>query len=106
VDAIRNKDGTYTCKEIWSTNEKSVGGFRLSMGNGLVYIYDRVVSCCKSKWYLTAIDFKTGETVYKKLVGTGIGYNNWQGSMWLHPKGGIAISTTIFGVVMIRDRTT
>jgi len=25
--------------------------------------------------------------------------------MWLHPKGGIAISTTIFGVVMIRDQS-
>jgi hypothetical protein len=106
VDAVKNKDGTYTCKEIWSTNEKSVGGFRLSMGNGLVYIYDRVLSGCKSKWYLTAIDFKTGETVYKKLIGTGIGYNNWQGSMWLHPNGGTAISTTIFGVVMVRDIVT
>jgi len=106
VDAIRNKDGSYTCKEIWSTKEKSVGGFRLSLGNGLVYIYDRVVGCCISKWYLTGIDFRTGETVYKKLVGTGIGYNNWQGSMWLHPNGGIAISTTIFGMVMIRDKAT
>ena len=103
VDAVRNKDGTYTCKEVWSTKEKSIGGFRLSLGNGLVYIYDRIVSCCNSKWYLTAIDFKTGETVYKKLTGTGIGYNNWQGSLFLHPKGGTAISTTIFGVVMIRD---
>jgi hypothetical protein len=104
VDCIRNKDGTYTCKEIWSTKEKSIGGFRLSLGNGLVYIYDRVLARCQSRWYLTAIDFKTGETVFKKLVGTGIGYNNWQGSLWLHPAGGTAISTTIFGVVMIKDK--
>ena len=105
VDAIRNPDGTYTCKEVWSTREKSVGGFRLSLGNGLVYIYDRVVSFCNSKWYLTGIDFRTGETVYKALTGTGMGYNNWQGSLFLHPDGGIALSTTIFGAVMLRDGT-
>lgn len=102
VDAKRHSDGTYTCEEIWTTKEKSIGGFRLSLGNGLVYIYDRVVARCKSKWYLTAIDFKSGETVYKQLTGTGIGYNNWQGSLFLHPEG-MAYSTTIFGLVMVRD---
>ncbi len=57
----------------------------------------------EEKWYFTALDFTTGETVYKKLTGTGLGYNNWQGSLFLHPDGGIAYSTTIFGLVMIRD---
>ena len=103
VDALRNRDGTYSCKEVWTTRDMSIGGFRLSLGNGLVYIYDRVVSCCNSKWYFTAIDFGTGATAFKQLTGTGIGYNNWQGSLFLHPEGGAAISTTIFGLVMIRD---
>jgi hypothetical protein len=103
VDAVRHSDGTYSCKEVWTTREKSIGGFRLSLGNGLVYIYDQILSRCNAKWYFTAIDFRTGETVYRKLTGTGMGYNNWQGSLFLHPDGGIAVSTTIFGVVMIRD---
>ncbi len=103
VDATRQSDGTYTCKEIWSSIEKSIGGFRLSLGNGLVYQYGRAGWGPNTKWYFIAIDFGTGETVYKALTGTGIGYNNWSGSLFLHPRGGIAYSTTIFGVVMMRD---
>ncbi|MEE8469826.1 MAG: hypothetical protein V3S51_00675, partial [Dehalococcoidia bacterium] len=102
VDATRLNDGTHSCEEIWTTSERSIGGFRLSLGNGLVYVYDRKASRLNTKWYFTAVDFKTGETVYKKLAGTGLGYNNWQGSLFLHPDG-MAYSTTIFGAVMIRD---
>jgi hypothetical protein len=107
VDATRHDDGTYSCEEIWASSEKSIGGFRLSFGNGLVYMYGKGESwvLTEEKWYLTALDFTTGETVYKKLTGTGLGYNNWQGSLFLHPDGGIAYSTTIFGLVMIRDST-
>ena len=105
VDATRHDDGTYSCEEIWASCEKSIGGFRLSLGNGLVYMYGKNESwpISEEKWYFTALDFTTGETVYRKLTGTGLGYNNWQGSLFLHPDGGIAYSTTIFGLVMIRD---
>jgi len=103
VDAVRNQDGTYTCKEVWASREESIGGFRLSLGSGLVYIYGKEGSWINEKWYLIAIDFVTGETVYKKLIGTGLGYNNWQGSLFLHPEG-MALSTTIFGAVMVRDK--
>ncbi|MCK5248167.1 hypothetical protein KAR02_14780, partial [Candidatus Bipolaricaulota bacterium] len=77
--------------------------FKLSLGNGLAYMYWRSESCPITSWYLTAIDFVTGNTVYMKLVGRGLGYNNWAGALFLHPDGGIAYSTTIFGLVMIRD---
>jgi hypothetical protein len=103
VDVVRHDDGTYACKEIWTSNEKSIGVFKLSLGSGLVYMYWRSEDCPITQWYLTAVDFATGETVYKKLVGTGLGYNNWAGALFLHPDGGIAYSTTIFGLVMIRD---
>jgi hypothetical protein len=73
------------------------------LGNGLVYIYRKIESCPTTQWYFTAIDFETGETVYRKRTGTGLGYNNWQASLFLHPDGGIAYSTTIFGLVMLRD---
>jgi hypothetical protein len=103
VDVTGHDDGTYSCEEKWASQEKSIGGFRLSFGNGLVYIYGKEGSVLNTKWYFTTLDFTTGETVYKKLTGTGLGYNNWQGSPFLHPDGGIAYSTTIFGLVMIRD---
>ena len=102
VDVTQHENGTYTCEEVWASQEKTIGGFRLSLGNGLVYIYGKEGSGPGTKWYLTAIDFATGSTVFRQLVGTGLGYNNWQGSLFLHPDG-MAISTTIFGAVMVKD---
>ena len=32
-----------------------------------------------------------------------MGYNNWSGSLFIGPQGGVAYSTTIFGMVMLRD---
>ncbi len=103
VDVVRNTDGSYTCEEIWTSDERGIGVFKLSLGNGLAYMYWRSENCAVTQWYLTAVDVSTGETAYKTLVGTGLGFNNWAGALFLHPDGGIAYSTTIFGLVMIRD---
>jgi hypothetical protein len=112
VDVTRQHDGTYRCREIWASQERSIGVFKLSFGSGLVYMYWRGESDPVtngylvgpiSKWYLTAVDFASGETVYKQLTGTGLGYNNWAGAIFLHPDGGMAYSTTIFGLVSVRD---
>ena len=103
VDVVRHEDGTYSCKEIWASPERGICVFKLSFGSGLVYTYWRSDDCPITTWYLTTVDFASGETVYKKRVGTGLGYNNWAGALFLHPDGGIAYSTTIFGLVMIRD---
>jgi len=103
IDVIRQENGSYRCEEVWSSDERSIGVFKLSLGNGLAYLYWRGEDCPIATWYLTAIDFETGETAYKQRVGTGLGYNNWAGALFLHPDGGIAYSTTIFGLVMIRD---
>ena len=80
-----------------------LGVFKLSLGNGLLYLYFREGSPFNTRWYFTALDVATGETVYKQLVGTGLGYNNWAASIFLHPDGGIAYSTTLFGLVMMQD---
>ena len=103
VDVTRHNDGTYSAEEIWTSNERSIGVFKLSLGNGLAYMYWRSESCPITQWYLTAVDFATGETVFKKHAGKGLGYNNWAGALFLHPDGEIAYSTTIFGLVMIYD---
>ena len=103
VDLTEYDGGSYGCEDIWTSDEKNIGVFKLSLGNGLVYLYFRDEASLSTKWYLTAVDFATGETVYKRLTGTGPRYNNWAGSLFLHPEGGIAYSTTIFGLVMIRD---
>jgi hypothetical protein len=103
VDVIQQDDGSIVCEQIWASDEKGIGVFKLSFGSGLAYMYWRSEPCPVTSWYLTAVDFATGDTVYKKRVGTGLGYNNWAGALFLHPDGGIVYSTTIFGLVMIRD---
>ena len=45
----------------------------------------------------------TGETAFQQRVGTGLGFNNWAGALFLHPEGGVAYSTTIFGMVRMAD---
>lgn len=104
IDVVRGDDGTYSCRDIWSSEEKSIGVFKLSLGNGLVYMYWRSETCPATQWILTAIDFETGETTYRQRMGRGLGFNNWAGALFLHPDGGIAYSTTLFGLVMIQDR--
>jgi len=103
VDIVRRDDGTYACEEVWSSDERSICVFKLSLGAGLAYLYWRSEDCPITTWYLTAIDFATGETVYKVRVGAGLGFNNWAGALFLHPDGAL-YSTTIFGLVRIEDR--
>ncbi len=104
VDLIRDQDESYRCEKIWASKEKSIGVFKMSLASGLIYMYWRSETCPVTSWYFTAVDFRSGETVYKRLTGTGLGYNNWAGASFIHPDGGIAYSTTIFGLVMMRDR--
>jgi len=103
VDARRRPDGSYACEEVWASDEKSIGVFKLSLGSGLAYMYGRDESSTATGWYFIAIDFRTGKTVYRKHTGRGVGYNNWAGALFLHPDGGVASSTTIFGLVSMRD---
>ncbi|MFC2030380.1 hypothetical protein ACFLWA_06595 [Chloroflexota bacterium] len=103
VDLVDAGDGATHCEEVWTSQEKGIGVFKLSLGNGLAYMYWRSEQGPGTRWYFTAVDFATGETVYKKLTGTGLGYNNWAGALFLHPDGGLAYSTTLFGLVAVRD---
>jgi len=103
VDAKRREDGGFLCREVWASDEKSIGVVKLSLGNGLAYMYLADDSETATGWYFTAIDFRSGETVYRKHTGLGHGFNNWQGALFLHPDSGAAYTTTIFGLVMMRD---
>jgi hypothetical protein len=105
VDAVRQADGSYRCQQVWASEEKSIGVFKLSLGNGLAYMYWRGEKGLITQWYLTAIDWRTGQTVLKQRTGAGLGYNNWASALFIHPDGGLAYSTTIFGLVAVRDGT-
>ena len=55
-------------------------------------------------WYLTALDFASGRTVYKRLGGEGLGFNNNYAPVTLGPDG-TAYVGTLGGLVALRDKT-
>ena len=103
IDLSRKQDGSYDWEHVWSSAQKSIGVFKLSLGDGFVYMYWRSESTPITTWFLTRVDFETGAIAGRTQIGTGLGFNNWAGALFLHPEGGAAYSTTIFGLVQVRD---
>lgn len=75
-----NQDGA-GCSRVWHNpiiSQTTVP--KLSQEHGLVYTYskDPSIGWGVDAYYLTALDFETGETIYQALMGTGVSYdNNW-----------------------------
>ena len=77
---------------------------KLSLANGLIYAYTKPKGPANTDaWYFTAIDFWTGETVYKRLTGTGSLYNAAQGVITLSPDGRAVYVGLMAGVVKMED---
>ncbi len=99
-----NADCT-ACSQVWESREASQTTVpKLSIGNGLVYLYTRSDDTLDSimAWYLTAIDFETGDTVYKIFTGTGMQYNNSYGPITIGPDG-TAYVGVFNGIIAVRD---
>jgi hypothetical protein len=67
------------CHSVWRNESESAPSVvpKLSLGNGLVYTYTKPADASGTDaWYLTAIDFRDGRTIFKRLAGTGLGFNN------------------------------
>jgi hypothetical protein len=78
---------------------------KLALSAGLVYTYTKDArSDGQDAWYLTALDFRTGDTVFKRLGGEGLGFNNNYAPITLGPDG-TAYLGVLGGVVRWRDAT-
>jgi hypothetical protein len=79
----------FRCRTAWTSNERAPSVVpKLSLDNGLVYTYTRPPrSDGIDAWYLTTLDFRTGRTVYRRLAGTGFGFNNNYAPVTLGPDG-------------------
>lgn len=84
---------------------------KLSLANGLVYTYTKPPDCCSptpnsplgaDPWYLTAINFRSGATVYSRLAGVGLGYNNNYAPVSLGPDGAAYVGA-LGGLIEFRD---
>jgi hypothetical protein len=90
------------CRVAWTSREIAPSVVpKLSLGAGLVYTYTKGTDS-HDPWYLTALDFRTGRTVYKALAGSGLGYNNNYAPITLGPDA-TAYVGTLGGLVAIRD---
>ena len=100
VDVNHKGDG---CRLVWHSDERAPSVVpKLSLGNGLVYVYTKGTQS-SDPWYLTALDFRTGETEWKFRVGNGLGFNNNYAPVTIGPDG-TAYVGTLGGLVLVRDK--
>jgi hypothetical protein len=96
------------CHSVWRSAEHAPSVVpKLSARNGIVYTYTKdpqPQDPSADAWYLTALDFQTGRTLYKRLGGEGVGYNNNYAPVTLGPDG-TAYVGLLGGLVALRDKT-
>lgn len=97
-------DDSGNCDVIWTASERiPTAVTKLSLATGLVYTYTRNDGgFARGQWWFTAVDFTTGETVWKQYVGTGANFNNNYAAVYLGNHGSAYVGVTS-GIVMIRD---
>jgi hypothetical protein len=85
----RKRRAKFRCRTVWTSDERAPSVVpKLSLANGLVYTYTHPPrSDGIDAWYLTTLDFRTGRTVYRRLAGTGFGFNNNYAPVTLGPDG-------------------
>ena len=95
------------CRRVWRSRETSPTVVpKVSLGSGLLYVYAKPPNQTGNGdgWYLTAIDIRTGRTVYRQLSGEGLGFNNNYAPVTIGPDG-TAYVGVLGGIVALRDRT-
>jgi hypothetical protein len=92
------------CRKVWQSNEISPSAVaKLSLANGVVYTYTKPGrDDGEDGWYLTAIDFATGKTLWKALGGEGLGHNNNYAPITLGPDGSAYVGV-LGGLVRLAD---
>jgi hypothetical protein len=92
------------CRLVWTSNERAPSVVpKLSLTNGLVYTYTKPPRADGADpWYFTALDFRTGATVYKRLSGVGLGFNNNYAPVTLGPDGAAYVGV-LGGVARFSD---
>jgi hypothetical protein len=92
------------CRKVWHSDERAPSVVpKLSLASGLVYTYTKPpTSDGTDSWYFTAIDFRTGRTTYKRLAGTGLGFNNNYAPVTIGPEGSAYVGA-LGGLVRLWD---
>jgi hypothetical protein len=101
------------CQVRWLSLERAPTVVpKLSLQTGLVYTYTKPPDkytpapnppAGADPWYFTAIDFRTGRTVFSRLAGVGLGFNNNYAPISLGPDGAAYVGV-LGGLLEVRDR--
>jgi hypothetical protein len=97
--------GGQGCHTVWTNEEVRIPSVvsQLSLATGLIYTYAKPVGPDRTDpWYFTAVDFETGKTVFQRLAGTGVLYNNNYSGVYLGPDGAAYVGV-LGGLVRITD---
>jgi hypothetical protein len=92
------------CRTIWTSQERvpSVVS-KASLKSGLLYTYTRPPTSDGSQaWYFTALDLRTGKTVYSRLTGAGTLFNNHYAPVTIG-RAGVAYVGVLGGLLRIAD---
>ena len=92
------------CHLVWTNSTIAAPTVvpKLSLATGLVYAYTKT-RALTDPWYWTALDFRTGQVVWRSLAGPGIGFNNNYAGLTLGPDG-TAYLGTLGGIIAMRDQ--
>jgi len=98
-----NREGT-GCATVWHSDERAPSAVpKLSLADGLVYAYTKPPrSDGVDAWYLTALSFGSGKSVYARIAGTGLGFNSNYAPVSIGPDG-TAYVGVLGGLVLLRD---
>jgi hypothetical protein len=93
------------CRKVWHSDEISPSLVpKLSLANGLVYVYTQKPGDSDDSWYLTALDFRTGKTVWDRFTGQGIGFNNNYAPVSIGTEGSAYVGV-LGGLLLVRDKS-
>jgi len=104
VDMLPEEGGGYRCAEVWASPERSSQVLpKISLSNGLVYLYTyQRRQDGEYDFFLTALDFATGQTRFSVPTGAGLEYANFGSPLALGPDGGAYLGT-LGGLVKVMD---
>ena len=94
VDVREDESG---CDPVWHSAERAPSVVqKLSTATGLAYYYTyETLPDGDNAWYVMALDFHTGRTVYKALAGVGSAFDNNWSPLSLGPDGTMYVG--VFG---------
>jgi hypothetical protein len=97
--------GRRGCRTVWRSSEIAPTVVpKLSLSTGLVYAYTKPARGSADDWYLTALDFCSGRTVYRRYTGSSLGFNNNYAPVTLGPDGAAYVGV-LGGLVRVADST-